>query len=89
MKLELKHRERNVKTKKNKTITWILSNRFLKKESASDATKEEIKKYLETNGNENTKTIQNLWHATKADLSEIHSDTCFPKKKKKKKKKFK
>ena len=73
--------------KKKKAITWILSNRFLKKQSASDAIKKEIKKYLETDDNENTKTIQNLWDATKAVLSGIHSDTCLPQKKKKKKEK--
>ena len=42
-----------------------------------------IKKYLETNDNENT-TIQNIWDAAKAFLKrEIHSDTGLPQKRKK------
>ena len=40
----------------------LLNNQWITKEI-----KEEIKKYLETNENENT-TIQNLWDAAKAVL---------------------
>ena len=44
--------------------------------------KEEIKKYLETNDNENT-TIQNLWDAAKAVLREIIAIKSYLKKQEK------
>ena len=37
---------------------------LLNKQEITEEIKEEIKKYLETNDNENT-TIQNLWHAAR------------------------
>ena len=37
----------------------------------------EIKKFLETNGNENM-TTQNLWDAAKAVLREFYSNTILP-----------
>ena len=40
---------------------------LLKKQWVNDEIKEESKKYLETNDNENT-TIQNLWDEAKAFL---------------------
>ena len=40
---------------------------LLKNQWVNEEIKGEIKKYLETNGNENT-TIQNLWDAAKAVL---------------------
>ena len=47
------------------TNTWRLNNTFLNNQQVT----EEIKKFLETNDNENT-TIQNLWNAAKAVLRE-------------------
>ena len=47
--------------------TWKLNNTLLNNQELTKEIKEEIKKYLETNGNENT-MIQNLWDATKAVL---------------------
>ena len=48
--------------------TFRLNNILLKKNQwVNEETKKEIKKYLETNDNENT-TIQNLWDAAKAVL---------------------
>ena len=40
---------------------------LLYNQESTEEIKEEIKKYLETNDNENM-MIQNLWDATKADL---------------------
>ena len=44
------------------TIKVLLKNQW-----ANEEIKKEIKKYLETNDNEDT-TTQNLWYATKAML---------------------
>ena len=55
MRLEMNYREKNVKN----TNTWRLSNTLLNNPEITEEIKEEIKKYLETNDNENT-TTQNL-----------------------------
>ena len=44
---------------------WKLNNMLLKNQWISEEIKEEIKKYLETNDNENT-TIRNVWDMAKA-----------------------
>ena len=49
------------------TNTWRLNNTRLNKQEITKEIKEEIKKYLETNDNENM-TTQNLWDAAKAVL---------------------
>ena len=49
------------------TNTWRLNNTLLNNQEITEEIKEEIKKYLETNDNENTIT-QNLWDATKVVL---------------------
>ena len=51
------------------TNTWRLNNTLLNNQEITEEIKEEIKKYLETNDNENT-IIQNLWDAAKAVLRE-------------------
>ena len=51
------------------TNTWRLNNMFLNNQQGTEEMKREIKKFLETNDNENT-TIQNLWNAAKAVLRE-------------------
>ena len=63
MRLEINYRENNIKT----TNTWRLNNTLLNNQEITEEIKEEIKKYLETNGNEDT-TIQNLWDEAKAVL---------------------
>ena len=63
MKLEINQRKRNEK----KPITWRLNNVLLKNQWVNETIKKEIKKYLETNDNEDT-TIQNLWNSAKAVL---------------------
>ena len=54
------------KTVKN-TNTWRLNNTLLNNQEITEEIKEEIKKCLDTNDNENT-TIENLWDAAKAVL---------------------
>ena len=63
MKLEINYRGKKVKN----TNTWRLNNMLLNNQEITEEIKEEIKKYLETNDNENT-MIQTLWDAAKAVL---------------------
>ena len=63
MRLEINYRDKNVKN----TNTWRLNNTLLNNQEITEEIKEEIKKYLDTNDNENM-TIQNLWGAPKAVL---------------------
>jgi len=63
MKLEINHRKRDEK----KATTWRLKNMLLKNQWVNEEIKKEIKKYLETNDNEDT-TSQNLWDAAKEVL---------------------
>ena len=63
MRLEINYRGKNIKT----TNTWRLNYMLLNNQEITEEIKEEIKKYLETNDNENT-MIQNLWDAAKAVL---------------------
>ena len=52
----------NYKKKLKNTKTWRLNNTFLSKQQVTVEFKREIKKFLETNDDENT-TTQNLWDA--------------------------
>ena len=49
------------------TKTWRLNNTFLNNQWVTEEIKREIKKFLETNDNENA-TTQNLWDAARAVL---------------------
>ena len=63
MRLEINYRNKTVEN----TNTWRLNNMLLDNQQITEEIKEETRKYLETNDNENT-TIQNLWGAAKAVL---------------------
>ena len=63
MRLDISYKEKNEKN----TNTWRLNNTLLNSQEIIEEIKEEIKRYLEANDNENT-TIQNLWDAAKAVL---------------------
>ena len=64
MRLDISYRK---KSWKKYTNTWRLNNTLLNNQKIIEEIKEEIKKYLETNDNENT-AAQNLWDAAKAVL---------------------
>ena len=64
MRLEINYRKKN--PVKN-TNTWVLNSALLNNQEITEEMKEEIKKYIETNDNENTMT-QNLRDAAKAVL---------------------
>ena len=61
MTLESNHKKKFGKV----TNTWRLKNILLKNEWANQEVKEEIKKFMEANENDNT-TTQNLWDTAKA-----------------------
>ena len=63
MRLDINYRKKSVRN----TNTWRLNNTLLNNQEVTEEIKEEVKKYLETNDNENTMT-QNLWDAAKAVL---------------------
>ena len=50
MRLDINYKKKAVRN----TNTWILSNRFLNNQQVNEEIKREIKKFLETNDNENT-----------------------------------
>ena len=64
MRLEINYRKKTVKN----TNTWRPNSALLHNQEITEGIKEEIKKYIETNNNENTMT-QNLWDAAKAVLT--------------------
>ena len=63
MRLDINYRKKSVKN----TNTWRLNKTLLNNQNITEEIKEELKKYLETNDNENM-TTQNLWDAAKAVL---------------------
>ena len=63
MTLDINYRKKYVKN----TNTWRINSTLLNNQDITEEIKEETKKYLETNDNENTMT-QILWDAAKAVL---------------------
>ena len=64
MRLDINYKKK--KTVRN-TNTWRVNNMFLNNQQVIEEIKREIKKFLETNDNENM-TTQSLWDAAKAVL---------------------
>ena len=62
LRLDINYKKKTVRN----TNTWRLNNTFLNNQQVTEEIKREIKKFLETNDNENT--TQNLWDAAKAVL---------------------
>ena len=78
MKLDINYKKKAAKN----TNTWKLNNTFLNNQQVTEETKREIKKFLETNDNENT-TTQNLWDAEKVLRGEFISIQSYLKKQEK------
>ena len=55
------------KNSKKNTNSWRLNNTLLNNKEVTEEIKQEIRRFLETNDNENTMT-QNLWDSAKAVL---------------------
>ena len=63
MRLDIIYKKKSVRN----TNTWRLNNTSLNNQQVTEEIKREIKRFLETNDNENM-TTQNLWDAAKAVL---------------------
>ena len=63
LRLDINYKKKTVRN----TNTWRLNNKFLNNQQVTEEFKREIKKFLETNDNENM-TTQNLWDAAKSVL---------------------
>ena len=63
MRLDINYKKKSVRN----INTWRLNNTFLNNQQVTEKIKREIKKFLETNDNENL-TTQNLWNAAKEVL---------------------
>ena len=63
MRLEINYRKKTIKN----TNIWRLNNTLLNNKEITEEIKEELKKYIETNDNENM-TTQNLLDTAKAVL---------------------
>ena len=61
MRLGINYKKKTVRN----TNTWRLNSTFLNNQQVTEEIKRKIKKFLETNDNENT-TTQNLWDTAKA-----------------------
>ena len=69
--------------KKNPQTHGVQKNTFINSQQVTEEIKREIKKFLETNDNENM-TTQNLWHAAKPVLrGKFIAIQSYPKKKEK------
>ena len=64
MRLDITYKKKTVRN----TNTWRLNHVFLNDQKVTEEIKREIKKFLETNDNENI-TTQNLWDEAKAVLT--------------------
>ena len=71
MSLEIDYKKKTVKN----TNTWRLNNMLLNNQWITEEIKEQIKKYLETNENENM-MIQNLWERADSRSKNYNPAAC-------------
>ena len=73
VRLDINYWEKSVKN----TNTWRLNNTLLNNQEITEEIKEEIKKYLETNDNENTMT-KPMGCSKSSSKREVYSNTILP-----------
>ena len=66
MRLDINYRKKKKKQQKY-TNSWRLNNTLLNNKKVTEEIRKEIKRFLETNDNENT-NIQKVWDSAKAVL---------------------
>ena len=74
MRLDINYRKKSVKN----TNTWLLHNTLINNQEITEEIKEEIKKYLEINNNENTMTQKPMGCSKSSSKKEIYSNIILP-----------
>ena len=74
MRLDINYRKKSVKN----TNTWLLHNTLINNQEITEEIKEEIKKYLEINDNENTMTQKPMGCSKSSSKKEIYSNIILP-----------
>ena len=71
MRLDINYKKKSVRN----TNTWRLNNRFLNNQQVTEEIKREIKKFLETNDNENTTP---MGYSKSSSKREVYSNIILP-----------
>ena len=74
MRLDIVFKEKTVRN----TNTWRLNNILLRNQQVTDEIKREIKKFLETNDNENTTTQKPMGCSKSSSKRDVYSKTILP-----------
>ena len=74
MRLGINYKKKTVRN----TNTWRLNNTFLNNQYVTEEIKREIKKFLETNDNENTTTQKPMRCSKSSSKREVYSNTILP-----------
>ena len=74
IRLDINYRKKSVKN----TNTWLLHNTLINNQEITEEIKEEIKKYLEINDNENTMTQKPMGCSKSSSKKEIYSNIILP-----------
>ena len=77
MRLDINYMKKNCKN----TKTWRLNNMLLNNQEITEEIEEEIKKYLETNDNENTMTQKPMGYSKSSSKREDYNNTFLPQEK--------
>ena len=74
MRLDINYRKKSVRN----TNTWKLNNTLLNNQEITEEIKEEVKKYLETNDNENMMTQKPMGCSKSSSKKEFYNNTLLP-----------
>ena len=74
MRLDINYQKKTVSNRN----TWRLNNVFLNNQQVTEEIKRDIKKFLETNDNENTTTQKPMGYSKSSPKREVYSNTILP-----------
>ena len=74
MGLDINYKKKTVRN----TNTWRLNNILLRNQQVTEEIKREIKKFLETNDNENTTTQKPMGCSKSSSKRDVYSKTILP-----------